>query len=85
MRAHVQADVKMEYSGCCKRLKSRLSEHSRMALILLRKQGSVCDACGFVYVSCPTGTIYLEHMSVLPQINVAHSPAPKPPSIRFRA
>lgn len=62
---------------------SRLSAHARSALVLLKKQGSICNACGLVYVSCPSGTIYLEKISLLPHVNVPYSPRPIAPRMRF--
>ena len=60
---------------------SRLSDHARLALVLLRKQGAVCDACGSVYVSCAPGTICLEKLAVLPHVTFPYSSIPSAPVI----
>jgi hypothetical protein len=46
---------------------SQLSADARASLVLLRQQGLVCDNCGAVYVSCLTGTIYLEKLATVEQ------------------
>jgi hypothetical protein len=62
---------------------SQLSSDARSSLVLLRKQGWICDACGSVYVSSRAGTIYLEKLSVMPQVNVPYSSRPSSPRMRF--